>query len=122
MYSVTDRKSFGNIENWLKQINQRNVDEVSKVIVGNKVDCGEEERQVSKKEGEELAAKYGISHFETSAKENINILEVFKKLAESMRGRLKEGDKAENKGNLVLDKNATGAASGKKEGGKNNCC
>lgn len=68
MYSVTDRKSFSNIENWLKQINQRNVDDVSKVIVGNKVDCSEEERQVTKKEGEELASKYGIKHFETSAK------------------------------------------------------
>lgn len=46
---MTDRKSFGNIENWLKQINQRNVDDVSKVIVGNKIDCTEEERQVTKK-------------------------------------------------------------------------
>lgn len=42
VYSVTDRKSFNNIQSWLKQINEKHVEEVSKIIVGNKIDCGDE--------------------------------------------------------------------------------
>ena len=36
---MTDRKTFNNIENWLKQINQHNAEDISKIIVGNKIDC-----------------------------------------------------------------------------------
>lgn len=68
-----------------------------------------------------MAAKYGISHFETSAKDNINIVELFRKLAENMKGKLKEGDKSENKGNLVLDKN-TAVNGNEKKAGKKDCC
>ncbi len=46
------------------------------VLVGNKIDL-EEERVVSLEEGRELAKKYRLSHFETSAKTNHNINEVF---------------------------------------------
>jgi GTPase SAR1 family protein len=46
------------------------------VLVGNKIDL-EEERVVSLEEGRELAKKHRLSHFETSAKTNHNINEVF---------------------------------------------
>ena len=73
MYSVTDKKTFGNIENWLKQIDQHHPENISRIIVGNKADCSASDRQVSKEEGQQLAARYGIKHMETSAKDNINI-------------------------------------------------
>jgi hypothetical protein len=44
-----------------------------KVIVGNKVDCKENERQVSFAEGTSLASKYGVQFVECSAKDNYNI-------------------------------------------------
>lgn len=69
----------------MKQINQHSSEDISKIIVGNKIDCTPEERQVSKKEGEELAAKYGLKHVETSAKENTNIMELFSTLAQQMK-------------------------------------
>ncbi len=81
----------------MKQISQHNAEDISKIIVGNKIDCSAEDRQVSKKEGEELAAKYGIKHMETSAKENLNINDLFNTLAQQMKLKLKveqkEGDK-----------------------------
>jgi 50S ribosomal subunit-associated GTPase HflX len=46
------------------------------VLVGNKIDL-EEERVVSLEEGRDLAKKHRLSHFETSAKTNHNINEVF---------------------------------------------
>ncbi len=44
-----------------------------KIIVGNKSDCKENERQVSYEEGQKLAQKYGVDFIESSAKENSNI-------------------------------------------------
>ena len=86
----------------MKQINQHSSEDISKIIVGNKIDCTPEERQVSKKEGDELAAKYGLKHVETSAKENTNIMELFSTLAQQMKEKLKVGDKEENKNTLKL--------------------
>ncbi|MCB0370825.1 MAG: hypothetical protein KDD45_15740, partial [Bdellovibrionales bacterium] len=47
-----------------------------KIIVGNKVDCKETERQVTLQEGQALANKYGVPFVECSAKDNYNISEI----------------------------------------------
>lgn len=60
VYAVNDRKTFNSMENWLKQINESQPETISKVIVGNKADVPDSERQVSKAEGEALAKKYGV--------------------------------------------------------------
>ena len=46
------------------------------VLIGNKCDL-EKERKVSKEEGENLAQKYGIPFYETSAKTGANVQEAF---------------------------------------------
>jgi GTPase SAR1 family protein len=56
------------------------------VLVGNKIDL-EEERVVSLEEGQALAKKHGLPHFETSAKTNHNINEVFFCLGNCARAR-----------------------------------
>ena len=48
-------------------------------IAGNKVDC-EDERVVEQKELIDLAKKYGAHHIETSAKDNINVDDMFNTL------------------------------------------
>jgi hypothetical protein len=50
---------------------------MAKIIVGNKCDCREKERQVSFSEASKFASSYGIELVEASAKENINIYSVF---------------------------------------------
>lgn len=73
VYSITDRKSFTNLENWIKQINETQPESMCKIIVGNKSDCKDTERQVSKEEGMALAKRYGVEFIESSAKDNSNI-------------------------------------------------
>lgn len=73
VYAVNDRKTFNSLENWIKQINESQPDNISKIIVGNKSDVADSERQVSKAEGEALAKKYGVQFLESSAKDNYNI-------------------------------------------------
>lgn len=46
------------------------------VLVGNKIDL-EEQRQVSTREGVELARSFACPFFETSAKSRINVEEAF---------------------------------------------
>lgn len=49
---------------------------VLRILVGNKCDL-DHKRQVSFDNGKELADKYGIKFLETSAKETVNIDELF---------------------------------------------
>lgn len=48
-----------------------------KILVGNKSDVSSLERVVSREEGQQMAERFRIPFFETSAKDNININEIF---------------------------------------------
>ena len=74
-YDVTDQNSFKNIRNWIKQIEANAQTNVRKVLVGNK--CDKPDRVVSEEEGKKLADDFGMHFFETSAKTNQNVSEVF---------------------------------------------
>lgn len=76
-YDISNRISFNRIKNWLQVIKQE-VDEKSvKILCANKIDCG---RQVLYEEGLELANENNMKFYELSAKDNININEMFHQL------------------------------------------
>ena len=79
-FDITRRKTFDNVLLWLKEIRE-NSGAIPVVLFGNKCDL-EEKREVKKEEAQNFAKKNKMIYFETSAKENINIKEGFKKLAE----------------------------------------
>ena len=76
VYDVTERNSFEHIEKWLGEINKFAKENVLIFLVGNKIDL-KEKRSVSKDEAEEIANKFKIIYFETSAKDSINIDKLF---------------------------------------------
>jgi len=41
MYSVSDRKSFENIQNWMRQVDEFSDKNICKLIIGNKCDLSE---------------------------------------------------------------------------------
>lgn len=86
VYSITDRKTFNNIESWLKQINESQPQNMAKIIVGNKSDCSDKDRQVTFEQGQRLAQKYNVQFLESSAKENTNIQEIFNKMGKLVKG------------------------------------
>ena len=74
-YDVTDSYSFKNLHNWIKQIEANAQTNVCKVLIGNK--CDKPDRKVTEDEGRKLAEEFNMSFFETSAKTNQNVNEVF---------------------------------------------
>ena len=76
VYDVTDAESFENVKNWLTEIDRFAKEGVLRVLVGNKCDL-EEKRKISTAKGKELADSYGIKFLETSAKNTVNIEELF---------------------------------------------
>ena len=53
VYDVTNEKSFENIKNWIRNIEEHASSDVEKMILGNKCDI-HDRRQVSKERGEQV--------------------------------------------------------------------
>ena len=76
IFDITNKKSFQNINNWLKEIKE-NFEEPCLILFGNKVDTDKKDWQVTKEEIEEFSKKMNLTYFETSAKTNVGINEGF---------------------------------------------
>ena len=86
VYSITSQSSFERLSGWWKPVLEArrrlglDTDTLPLVLVGNKCDL-EDERQVSRDQGERLAREWGCSFIEASAKTGHNVDEVFKGIA-----------------------------------------
>lgn len=84
--------TFSDIRNWIRNIEQHASDNVNKILVGNKADMDESKRAVPTSKGQALADEYGIKFFETSAKTNLNVEQVFFSIARDIKQRLADTD------------------------------
>ena len=84
VYSIIDENSFKEVDYWIEQIkNSYDISTYPFILVGNKCDLNNE-RKISKEQGEKKAQTYQIKFFETSAKNNINVNECFMSLIENI--------------------------------------
>ena len=100
VYSVNDYNSFNNIRNWYKELLQNNAkaekNEVISILLGNKKDVDEDQRKVTKEEGENLAKEYNFFLFKeisckSENKEEIeNIYEILDKIGKYYYDNFKE--------------------------------
>ncbi len=65
----------------INQIRELSLEDVVLVLVGNKVDLSQQ-RVVSFEQAKELATSLGVEYFETSAKENTNIIQTVEHLVD----------------------------------------
>lgn len=89
VYDITQEKSFENIKNWIRNIEENASTDVEKMLLGNKCELNEK-RQVTKERGEQLAIEYGIKFLETSAKNSINVEEAFFTLARDIKSKMEK--------------------------------
>ncbi|XP_023674724.1 ras-related protein Rab-8A-like isoform X1 [Paramormyrops kingsleyae] len=87
VYDITNEKSFDNIKNWIRNIEEHASADVEKMVLGNKCDVNDK-RQVSRDQGDKLALEYGIKFMETSAKANINVENAFLTLARDIKVKM----------------------------------
>lgn len=120
-YDITCRKSFESIQNWMEEVKCEAPSTVQMILVGNKCDL-ENQRAVTKDEGEELAQKEGIIFMETSAKTGVNIDEIFRRAATDICDKIEKNYfdlSSENSGikvgkvnnNITVEKNNSTSSS-----------
>ncbi|KAI3989411.1 hypothetical protein MKX01_032513 [Papaver californicum] len=77
------------IRNWIRNIEQHASDNVNKFLLATRLIWM---KAVPTAEGQALADEYGIKFFETSAKTNLNVEQVFFSVARDIKERLSETD------------------------------
>lgn len=90
VYDISDSSSFQNVRNWIGSILEYAAENVNVVLVGNKADLTDNKRRITTAQGQALADEYNIKFFETSAKTNFNVEEVFFSIARDIKIRLEE--------------------------------
>eukprot|EP00033_Pygsuia_biforma_P000320 GCRY01000390.1.p1 GENE.GCRY01000390.1~~GCRY01000390.1.p1 ORF type:complete len:205 (+),score=17.09 GCRY01000390.1:251-865(+) len=101
VYDVTDEKSFNNIRNWIRNIEQHATDNVNKILIGNKCDM-EDKKVIDEARAEALAKEYGINFLETSAKSNTNVEKAFTLLTKEIKERLIDSQDSGPKNDKVV--------------------
>lgn len=149
VYDIGDGKSFDHLENWRNEfLQQVGIDEKKAanfpfVLLGNKIDRPEGERQVSRQQAEQWCERAGlgsgamggpIPHFETSAKTAENVEGAFLELATLAVIHEEKNRKEEppllsyapvggrNGNDRNVDLNRQGSSSYYSSGGGNDCC
>ena len=113
------------MKNWMGQIQQHADFNVNKILMGNKSDADSNEtnlkRVVSTDEGKALAAEYGLDFYETSAKNNANVVAAFENIAKQVVKRLKEENEIKVSGSQSQTKPKKVDLSQKTDKSKYNC-
>eukprot|EP00485_Elphidium_margaritaceum_P021633 CAMPEP_0202712260 /NCGR_PEP_ID=MMETSP1385-20130828/36152_1 /ASSEMBLY_ACC=CAM_ASM_000861 /TAXON_ID=933848 /ORGANISM="Elphidium margaritaceum" /LENGTH=202 /DNA_ID=CAMNT_0049372231 /DNA_START=144 /DNA_END=752 /DNA_ORIENTATION=+ len=84
VYDVSDRKSYENIEQWLSDIEKFCPSQVCKMIIGNKCDILDSEREVDLASAQNFAENLKIPYIETSAKTANNVETAFIKMVRQL--------------------------------------
>ena len=95
VYSITDKKSFEEINFWYETVKSNLGDKVVLGLAGNKKDLFQEEK-VTEKEGEDKAKEINAKFKLTSAKTGVGIKEFFQILLEeyaNKNGNINDNDK-----------------------------
>jgi GTPase SAR1 family protein len=103
VYDVTRRDSYEHVQKWYDRAKQLGGEYLETVLVGNKTDLPQHERQVSMQEGEALAQELNIPFVETSAFNGSNVEHAFVRMTQCIKASLdKRGLTGVKQGNLTL--------------------
>ncbi|MGH0153859.1 UNVERIFIED_CONTAM: hypothetical protein FKN15_061925 [Acipenser sinensis] len=88
-YDITNQESFNAVQDWATQIKTYSWDNAQVILVGNKCDL-EDDRVIPAEEGRRLSDELGFEFFEASAKDNINVKQVFERLVDVICEKMNE--------------------------------
>lgn len=84
---MTDKESFQNVKDWLKEIERYASDGVNTLLVGNKSDLIDK-RQVTTSAAQNWADSVSIQFLETSAKNSSNVEQAFLTMAKQIKDKM----------------------------------
>ena len=90
VYDISSRDSFNNVTSWIEDCRNQSPKTIFIVLVGNKCDL-EDKRQVTYEEGKDLADKNELLFFESSAKDGINVDDIFVNSAKEISKKIEQG-------------------------------
>ncbi|XP_062388014.1 RAB3D, member RAS oncogene family, b isoform X2 [Sardina pilchardus] len=94
MYDITNQESFSAVQDWATQIKTYSWDNAQVILVGNKCDL-EDDRLIPTEDSQRLADELGFQFFEASAKDNINVKQVFERLVDVICEKMNESIEGE---------------------------
>ena len=111
VYDITNTKTFIEVSGWMEQLKDNCDKNTVIILLGNKIDL-KKQRVVSKEQGLELANKYEVDFFETSAKENIGLSEAFQSIVDKIydsfyNGKLKKKEQKIHIDSKILNSDDT---------------
>jgi len=83
LFDVTNRETFRLVATWVKSLKDKDLDKEEVFLIGNKIDL-HDRREVSFREGKQLAVSYGFKYFETSAKTGEHVDNVIQHLVQNV--------------------------------------
>ena len=82
-FDITSSNSFKSLEKWIRDVDTYAVDNVCLILVGMKSDL-DRRRTVSREKAEKLADALNVKYYEISAKDNMNINNMFIQLVKDI--------------------------------------
>ena len=100
VYDITRKNTFDSISRWVSDITATADKKITLILIGNKSDL-EDQRQVTKEQGEEKAKEFGLAFLETSASSGDNLEKAFSLMINEVYKKCQEDINAETDDNVV---------------------
>ena len=95
VYDITRKSSFDSIDKWINDLTSAADKKLTVVVIGNKSDL-EDQRQITKEQGQEKASKLEVAFLETSAFSGENLDKAFEMMINEVYKKCHEEMLAEN--------------------------
>lgn len=116
VYDVTNGESFANVKRWIHEI-EHNCEVVNRILVGNKNDSPDR-KVVLTEDAKRFADQMSLQLFETSAKDNLNVEEMFMAITKQvLKTKLEAKERQANQSNDTVNLRKSNNKSR-----KNKCC
>eukprot|EP00891_Asterochloris_glomerata_P006442 jgi/Astpho2/6442/Aster-08287 len=102
VYDITSSESFKKAQDWVKELQRQGTPNMVISLVGNKADL-ESARQVTQDEAKSYAEENGLFFWETSAKSNSHVSELFQDMAKRLPKAASAAPAQAQDGNIQLD-------------------
>ena len=76
VYDITRKDTFRTLKSWVEELKNRGPQDIAICIAGNKCDL-EDERSIPQSKAQEYCAQNGFLFVETSAKDDVNVQQIF---------------------------------------------